>query len=241
MKRCHGWPELLRLRGVAVEIHPVLPGWRNPDGMSGKRAVDFVVFGFSDWDPLTKFLAGNIAGPAAEQVWPQVVFTDLHKGTRSYPTRPSDVRELPGYQFAMRCLERGIPCVAFTSGEAMTTHPYVFQDQDMLLFFDREEFKIGGLIGAAFVDKLWPRLSRRIWLPEFTLAVEGRKNENHKSFTVTFYDWQCDRCPQCPKSLQRFMPTSISGVTDRFRRDYSGGLMNRQQIIQQLINQTRWM
>lgn len=153
-----------------------------------KRPVEFVVFGFGDWDSPTRFLAGNIAGPAGDQVWPQVVFTDLHKGTRSYPTRPSDVRELAGYQFAMRCLEHNIPCVTFTSGEAVNTHPYVFHGQDMLLPFDREEFKIGGKIAEAFEDRLWPRLSRRFWIPDFTLTVEGRKNKNHKSFTVKFYD-----------------------------------------------------
>ncbi len=153
-----------------------------------KQGVNFVVLGFSDWTPLQQFLAGEIPGPVGEQIWPHVVFTDLHKGERSRLNRPSDVKDLPGFKFATLCLERGRPCIAYTSGEAMTAHPFVFQGQDMFFFFDREEFRIDGQIAKTFLNNLWPRLSRCLWLPDCTLSVEGHKNKNEKTFAVTFYD-----------------------------------------------------
>ncbi len=149
------------------------------------RPVEFVVYGFEDWDPLKAFLAGNLAGPAGVPLWPQLVLTDLYKGVLTQPKATEDIQKLPGYSFAMDCVARHIPCIAFSSSDgAIHEHSPLFQSR--CFHYTRDEFKQSGKVFRTLRDRLWGELSRKLWIPEFKLAVEGRKNPGANTFDVTF-------------------------------------------------------
>ena len=152
------------------------------------RNAEILVYGISSWDAVKGYLGVEVEGGLkGKPFWPHLVITDVFNGELKTITVPNDIKSLDGYKFAKQfCVPRQIPTIVISSEKTAIDGLGPEWGGDKDLYFSRREQLTEGTEVLRTLQKLSPSLFRRWWIPEFSLAVEGRKNVNTSTYQVTF-------------------------------------------------------